>query len=68
MKRLFGIDVWTRLGVRWAGNNGYDRNVEEIIPALNVILLTQSLSTRIQTDQPSMPRRKRRKMKNAFTV
>jgi hypothetical protein len=24
-----------RLGVRWAGNNGYDKNVEEIIPALN---------------------------------
>jgi hypothetical protein len=24
-----------RLGVRWAGGNGYDRNVEEIIPALN---------------------------------
>jgi ribonuclease HI len=24
-----------RLGVRWEENNGYDRNVEEIIPALN---------------------------------
>jgi hypothetical protein len=22
-------------GVRWAGNNRYDRNVEEVIPALN---------------------------------
>jgi hypothetical protein len=24
-----------RLGVRWAGNNGYNRNMEELIPALN---------------------------------
>jgi hypothetical protein len=24
-----------QLGVRWAGDNGYDRNVEEIIPALD---------------------------------
>jgi hypothetical protein len=24
-----------QLGVRWAGNNGYDRNIEEVIPALN---------------------------------
>jgi hypothetical protein len=24
-----------RLGVRWAGNNGYNRNVKEIIPALS---------------------------------
>jgi hypothetical protein len=32
IKRLFGMG---RPGLRWAGNNGCDRNVEEIISALN---------------------------------